>query len=219
MKSLRKQVFYDEFTFQVSEDVYEPAEDTFLIADRLAQVVSENDTVLDIGTGCGILAIVATRKARKVIATDVNPHAIKCARLNAKINEVSPKIDVRQGDLFEPIQKTETFDMIVFNAPYLPSSQREQETWIGRSWAGGPTGRRFIDQFIVETPSYLKKEGKILLAQSSLANIDKTLEGFQNAGLKAQVVAEKKVDFETIVVIQASHLFKLSRKQFSGERV
>jgi len=203
MKSSKKQVFYDELVFQVFEDVYEPAEDTFLVANSLAQTVRNSDTLLDIGTGCGILAIIAAKKAKKVIATDVNPRAVECARLNAKINGVSPKIDVRLGDLFQPILKTEKFDVIVFNAPYLPSSLCEQKTWIGRSWAGGPTGRQLIDQFITEAPHYLKRNGKIFLVQSSLANIEETLKKFRDAGLEAQVIAEKKVFFETIVVIQA----------------
>jgi len=206
MKSSRKQVFYDELTFQVFEDVYEPAEDTFLAADCLAKIVKESDTLLDIGTGCGILAIVAARKVKKVIATDVNPHAVKCARLNAKINEVGGKIEVRLGDMFKPIRKTERFDVIVFNSPYLPSSPKEQRTWIGRSWAGGPTGRQLIDRFINEAPHHLKRIGKILLVQSSLANIDETVEKFRKGGLEAQVIAEKKVAFETIVVVQASNL-------------
>lgn len=208
MKSLKKQVFYDDFTFQVYEDVYEPAEDTFLIADSLAQIVKEDATVLDIGTGCGILAIIVAKKAKKVIATDVNPHAVKCAKLNAKINGTASKIDIRLGDLFQSVQKTEKFDAIVFNAPYLPSSSREQRTWLGRAWAGGPTGRQLIDRFIKEAPHYLKRNGRILLVQSSLAKTDETLEKFRKAGLKAQVIAEKKVSFETIAVIQASHLFK-----------
>ena len=208
MKPSRKQVFYDDLTFQVFKDVYEPAEDTFLIADRLAPIVKKGDTLLDIGTGCGILAIIAARKAKKVVATDVNPHAVKCAKLNAKINGVSQKVEVRQGDLFQPIQKTEKFDVIIFNAPYLPSSPLEQRTWIAQAWAGGPTGRKLIERFIIEAPHYLKRNGKILLVQSSLANIGMTLEKFREANLKAQVIAEKKVAFETIVVIQASHLFK-----------
>jgi len=203
MKSSRKQAFYDDLVFQVFEDVYEPAEDTFLVADTLTQIVEEGDTLLDVGTGCGILAIIAARKAQKVIATDVNPQAVKCAQLNAKLNEVSGRMEVRSGDLFQPIHKTERFDLIVFNAPYLPTSQREQRTWIGWSWAGGPTGRQLIDRFIIEAPHYLKRKGKILLVQSSLANIEETLDKFWKANLKAQVVAEKKVAFETIVVIQA----------------
>jgi len=218
MRSLRKQVFFNDLTFQVFEDVYEPAEDTFLVADSLSQIVKEGDTLLDVGTGCGILAIIAATKAKKVIATDVNPYAVKCVKLNAKINKVASKIEVLRGDLFQPIRKTEKFDVIVFNAPYLLSSSSERRTWIGQSWAGGPTGRQLIDRFIIEAPCYLKRKGKILLVQSSLANIDETLENFRKVGLVAKVITEAKVAFETIVVIQASHLFKRHIKNSQGEK-
>jgi release factor glutamine methyltransferase len=204
MKSSKKQVFYDDLVFQVFEKVYEPAEDSFLAADTLTQIVKENEKLLDIGTGCGILAVIAAKKAKNVIATDLNPHAIKCAKLNAETNHEASKIEVRLGDLFQPIQKTEKFDVIVFNAPYLPSSRCEQRTWIGRAWVGGPTGRHLIDRFILKAPNHLKTYGKILLVQSSLTNIDETLRKFQEVDLKAQVIAEEKVAFEIVVVIQAS---------------
>ena len=84
-----------------------------------------------------------------------------------------------------------------------PSAPAERKTWIGRAWAGGPTGRQLIDRFVKEAPHYLKRRGKILLVQSSLANIEETLEKFRTAGFEAQVIAEKKVAFETIAVIQA----------------
>jgi len=206
MKSLRKRVFYGDLSFEVSEDVYEPAEDTILIADRLSRVVEEGDRVLDVGTGCGMLAIIAANRAMKVVATDVNPHAVECAKLNTEINQLASKIDVRLGSLFQPIRKAEWFDVIIFNAPYLPSSSSEEKSWIGRAWAGGPTGRQLIDQFIKEAPRYLNKDGTILLVQSSLADVSETLEKLQDAGFTARVIAETKVPFETIVVIQASHL-------------
>jgi len=207
MKSSRKQVFYDGLCFQVFKDVYEPAEDTFLIAHNLSRTVRKDDIVLDIGTGCGILAIIAARKAKKVVATDLNPSAVKCARLNAKINGVAHKVEVRRGDLFQSIEKTERFDVIIFNAPYLPTPPNEQRTWIGQSWAGGPNGRQIIDPFILEAPHYLKRKGKILLVQSSLTSISETLEKFRKQGLEARVIAEKKVAFETIMAIQANHLW------------
>lgn len=214
MKSLRKQVFHSDLTFHIFKHVYEPAEDTVLAADCLS--VNEVETVLDLGTGCGILAVVAAKKARKVVATDLNPHAVRCAKFNAEINHVAHKIDIRLGDLFQSIRKNEKFDLIVFNAPYLPSAPSEARSWIGRSWAGGSTGRQLIDRFIMETPRYLKRNGKILLVQSSLANIDMTLDKFREMGLEAEVIAEKKVTFETIVVIQASHLFKNQIKDYRG---
>jgi release factor glutamine methyltransferase len=211
MKSSRKRAFYDDLVFAIFEEVYEPAEDTLLIADYLAQVVKETDTVLDMGTGCGILAIVAAKKALKVVATDLNPHAVECARLNIKTSNVSSKVDVRLGDLFELIQKTEKFDLIVFNAPYLPSELDEEKTWVERAWAGGHSGRHVIDKFIDEAPQYLKENGRILLAQSTLAKVEKTITQFSRAGFEASVVAEKKFPFETIVIVQAKAF--ISRKQ------
>jgi len=206
MKSSKKKVFYNDLVFYVLQDVYEPAEDTFLLAENLA--VREDDLVLDMGTGCGILAVLAAKKAKKVVAVDLNPHAVRCTKLNAEMHGVVDKVDVRLGDLFQPIGRNEKFDVIVFNAPYLPSTSNETRIWIGRAWAGGPTGRRIIDRFIKEASRYLKRNGRILLVQSSLANIDRTLERFRQAGLEAKVIAEEKVAFETIVVIQASHLFE-----------
>jgi release factor glutamine methyltransferase len=211
MKSSAKRVFYDDFCFEVSEDVYEPAEDTILLANCLKDVVEEGDTVLDVGTGCGILAVVAAKRASKVAATDVNPDALECAKQNAEANGVAGKIDVRLGNLFQPIRKAERFDIIIFNAPYLPSLPSEQKTWIGRAWAGGPTGRQLIDRFISKAPCYLKRNGTILLVQSSFADIKKTLEKLQKVGFRASVIAETKVPFETIVVIQASHLSEKSK--------
>jgi len=206
MKYLRKQVQYDGLKFQIFKDVYEPAEDSFLVADHL--IVNEDDVVLDMGTGCGMIAILGAQKAKKVVATDINPHSICCARKNAEINKLASKIDIRKGDLFEPIRKSEKFSLIVFNAPYLPSTLKESRSWLNKSWAGGPSGRQIIDRFITEVPKYLEKNGRILLVQSSLSNIDETLKEFRKAELKAQVIAEKRVSFETIVLIQASHLSK-----------
>jgi release factor glutamine methyltransferase len=207
MKSLRKKVFYADLNFDVYEEVYEPAEDTFLIADVLNQTVTEGDTVLDVGTGCGILAVITSGKAKNVVATDINPHAVKCAKQNAESNRASSKIQVRLGDLFEPISEMERFSLIVFNAPYLPSARGEHRSWISRAWAGGTTGRRIIDRFIKEAPNHLETKGRVLLVQSTLSDVDETLRRFREMGFDAKVAAENKAAFETIVVIQASHLF------------
>lgn len=208
MKSLKKKVFFSDLCFGIHDEVYEPAEDTFLVADILNQAVVEGETVLDVGTGCGILAIVASRKAIEVVATDVNPHAVECAKQNVKANRASSKVRVRLGDLFEPISETEKFSLIVFNAPYLPSTRSEDKSWESRAWAGGSKGRRIIDCFIEKAPDYLKAKGRILLVQSTLSDVEETLRKFREMGLDAETVAEQKGEFETIVVIQASHLSK-----------
>ena len=76
-----KRVHFGDFIFNVYEDVYEPAEDTFLFAENLD--VKEGEQVLDVGTGCGMLGILAAKKACNVVAVDLNPYAIRCAKENS----------------------------------------------------------------------------------------------------------------------------------------
>jgi len=195
-----KHVFFRDCHLLVWRGVYEPAEDTYLIAENLD--VEDGEEVLDMGTGCGILAILAAKKASRVVAVDVNPRSVQCAEVNAWLNRVAQKVDVRVGSLFEPLRPDERFDLVLFNAPYLPTDT-EPETMIERSWSGGPTGREVIDSFIEGVAAHLKRRGRVLLVQSSLSNIDETLRRFREKGFEAEVVAEKKVPFENIVLIRA----------------
>lgn len=201
MNSRNRRIFFKDYAFDVFESVYEPAEDSFLLAQNLP--IKEGDLVLDMGTGCGLLAVLAAQKARKVVAIDVNPHAVRCAVHNAMLNKVADKIEVRQGSLFEPVKAYERFDVILFNAPYLPSEACEEHDLASLAWAGGESGRRVIDRFIVEASRHLMTNGRVLLVQSTLSDVEQSLRMFTAQSLDAKVIAESKVAFETIVVIEA----------------
>jgi methylase of polypeptide subunit release factors len=75
------------------------------------------DRALDLGTGCGIQALHASRHARHVVATDISARALAFGRFNAALNLVDG-IDWRLGSLFEPVAG-ETFDLIVSNPPFV----------------------------------------------------------------------------------------------------
>jgi len=199
-----KKLFFNDCMFHILEDVYEPAEDTFLLAKNLR--VNRDDSVLDLGTGCGILAILAAKRARAVVAIDINPYAVYCAKINAKLNGVGRKMNILQGDVFQPVRKDKQFDLVLFNTPYLPSEEKDQKTWIEKAWAGGLDGRGLIDRFLSDVPEYLEMDGRILLVQSTLSDVDKTLKTFRKVGLKAKITATEKVAFETIVMIEAEGL-------------
>jgi len=194
-----KKVYFKDHVFMVDEHVYEPAEDTFLLAEKMT--VTEDDTVLDMGTGCGILAVLAAEKAKRVLAVDINPHAIECAIKNAEMN--GAKITFRNGNLFQPIKQNEHFSLILFNSPYLPSEPDEERSWIGKAWAGGSNGRKVIDRFIMNAPNFLAAGGRVQLVQSSLSDVDRTLKMFSERSLQAMVVAQVKVAFERIVLVEA----------------
>lgn len=197
-----KKVFFNGYLFNVWSDVYEPAEDSFLFAENLT--VKDNAKVLDMGTGCGILGIIAAKKASKVLAVDINPSAVRCAKENAKLNGMAEKMLFIQGDLFTSIRAEEKFDLILFNAPYLPSEPHESETWLELAWSGGADGRKIIDRFLREVSGRLKKGGRVLLLQSTLANVEKTLKILEAKGFKTSLIAKADLPlFETIVLIEA----------------
>ena len=197
-----KRVYFGDFVFVVDENVYEPAEDSFLFAENLE--VEAGERVLDMGTGCGILGIIAAKQASSVLVADVNPYAVRCAKENSVLNNVRGKMAFVQGDLFTWLSLKATFDVILFNAPYLPVDKGEEASWLGRAWAGGATGRQVIDRFITTAPTHLKRSGRIFLLQSTLASVDETLRSFGERRLNAEVVAELALPFfETVVLIKA----------------
>jgi release factor glutamine methyltransferase len=199
-----KKLFFDDFVFYIHENVYEPSDDTFFFANNLN--VKEKERVLDLGTGCGFLGLIAAKKASKVIAVDINPFAVHCAKTNAKLNGLSNKIFFVQGDLFSSIKIGTLFELILFNPPYLPIESKDCFSWIDFAWAGGLNGRQVTQRFINEAPKYLEKHGKILLLQSSLSDIKATLRNFEKNNLKASIIGKKRLPFfETIMIYKAEH--------------
>jgi hypothetical protein len=76
-------------------------------------------SALDLGTGCGIQALLAAKHTGHVVATDVNPRALAFARFNARLNGID-NIEFRHGDVFEPVGG-ERFGLVVANPPYVIS--------------------------------------------------------------------------------------------------
>jgi release factor glutamine methyltransferase len=191
---------YKKIKYHTHPQVYQPAEDTYLLAENIK--VNRICNVLEIGTGTGLVAIIAAKQANKVIATDINPHALDCAVKNIVINKTY-NIELRKGDLFEPL-KDEKFDLILFNTPYLPSSEDEKiDDELDTAWDGGIDGRETIDRFIAGVKAYLKPGGKVQMVQSSLADNQETLNKLKELGFEACITAREKCFFEEIVVITA----------------
>jgi release factor glutamine methyltransferase len=197
-----KRIHFENLIFDVCDEVYEPAEDTFLFAENLN--VKKDEWVLDLGTGCGILGVLAAKIADFVLAVDLNPIAVSLAKQNSLLNDLRERMAFLQADLFSAFSDRTIFDLILFNAPYLPTESNERASWIGRSWAGGVDGRHVVDRFITKVPPHLKPGGRVLLMQSTLTGVEDTLKKFGENCLMAEVKAEKKLPFfETLTLIEA----------------
>ena len=159
--------------------IYMPSAATKLIAENLHDV--DGLRVLDLGTGSGILAILASKLgARSVVATDVSERAIRIARRNAEINHV--EIDFRAGDLFDPVED-ELFDLIISNPPMTPSpTQLPRFTW------GGVDGRLVLDRVIDGTPNHLRGGGRLLIPVVSLVGIGRAYQALLERGLTPRIL-------------------------------
>jgi len=158
-------------------------------------LVKKSDEVLDLGTGSGILSIFCAEKVKKIIATDINPYAIKLAKKNFELNNIS-NAEVRLGDLFNPIK--EKFDLIIFNPPYIPKNTSSKNL-IELALCCG-TNYELIRKFATKSKKYLKPNGRILIIFSNLADLEIIKSIFIKENYNLQVVARKKFLFEKFVI-------------------
>jgi len=174
-------------------EVYEPAEDSFLLLRHVERLVRRS--VLDVGTGSGIQAVAAAAKpdVERVVAIDIAPEAIEVARRRAAVAGVSERVEFRIGDLFTGLGD-ELFDWVVFNPPYLPSEGEADEG----SWAGGRAGSETILRFLAEASQYLKRCGGILLVYSTLTGLD--LEEIRKS-YHVELLEELPLFFETLFCV------------------
>jgi len=110
------------------------------------------ESALDLGTGCGIQALLMARHARHVTATDINPRALALTRLNATLNGFT-NIEVLEGSYFKPIQGR-TFDLVAANLPYVLTPESK---YVYRDL--GQDGETRIQQTVDDLPSHLNEDG------------------------------------------------------------
>ena len=172
--------------------VYQPEADTYLLLDAAKKEVKPGDRVLEIGTGSGFISReLAT--VSDVVATDINPHAALCARCSG--------VTVVQSDLFAGIRGT--FDLILFNPPYLPTQPEERiDDWLEFALDGGKNGRVVIERFAADVGRVLAPGGRILLLISSLTGFNEVQDLFSRQGFKADMVMKQKIEDEYLYVMR-----------------
>jgi release factor glutamine methyltransferase len=171
-----------------------PRTGEFLASQIDARLARQDSAVLDMGTGSGVCAIFAARLARRVVAVDINEAAVRCADINARLNHLEHKIDLRQGDLFAPVQG-EKFDLILFNPPFLrgpPTDDRD------RAWRSSDVAERFVGGL----REHLKPRGSALVLLSTFGDGQHFLRAFREQGLDVSVFAERRFVNERLTVFR-----------------
>ncbi|MFC7175524.1 HemK2/MTQ2 family protein methyltransferase [Halosegnis marinus] len=182
-------------------EVYGAAEDSKLLADTAVERVKRDERVLEVGTGSGYVAArVATETGAAVTASDVNPHACRRARENAR--EEGADLPVVRADLVAPF-RAGAFDRVLFNPPYLPRDEAaERDDWMERALTGGETGREVIEAFLDGVARVLAPDGSVLLLVSTLTDIGAVASYADARGLAAETAAEESFPFERLAVLE-----------------
>ena len=188
-------------------DIYEPAEDSYLLQEQVRKYAQGR--ILDVGTGSGIQALTAigNPNVREVIAIDVNEKAVE--RLQNEIKEKKlRKIKAIKSDLFEKIGGH--FNLIIFNAPYLPQDKIGNKEIKDAALYGGKKGWEISELFFKGVSRYLFNDGKILFLFSTLTNKDKIEEIISDYLFEFKEVTSQNLAFETIFVyeVQKSSLLR-----------
>lgn len=182
----------------IHPQVYPPREDTYLLLDAALQEIHPGDHVLEVGCGSGYIAAGLAEYAR-VLATDINPHAVRETRMRG--------VDVVRSDLLRGIRGP--FDMVLFNPPYLPTSEDERmNDWLEHALDGGPDGCRVIAEFAAGVTQVLAPGGRVLLLFSSLTGPERVIDLFVKQGFECETCVEKNVEGETLSVIRCKVVLK-----------
>jgi len=187
-----------DIKINVPDSVYPPYEDSRLLADC---ALKECDgKILEVGCGSGFVSISISKlkPKSKVYALDINSDAVKAAKENAKANKA--EVEIIKSDMFSKL-KEKNFDWILFNPPYLPTSEAEKiEGGLNFAFDGGKSGLDTVFMFLEQVKNYLKKEGKVLIVASTEQDLNKLNSKIKECQFSFGIIAEQSFFFEKIYI-------------------
>ena len=152
----------------------------------------EEIRVLDLGTGSGVGALFAARRGFRAVAVDVNPQAVRCARINALLHHLEERIEPRQGDLFAPVGG-ERFDLVLFNPPFF---RGEPAGALDRAWRGTDV----LERFAAGLAGALAEGGTALLCLSTDGDGEALLAALRRQGFGSETAARRDWGNEVVTV-------------------
>lgn len=174
--------------------VYQPAEDSALLAAAAEDRLHDCELVIEVGTGSGYVAErIGDATGARVVATDRNPHAALAAAERG--------LETLVGDLLEPFVANAAA-AVVFNPPYLPTDpETEWDDWMEVALSGGTSGLAVIEPFLADLDRVLRPDGVALLLVSSLVGVETVMDHAGDVGFSGAVVREQSFPFETLSVL------------------
>ena len=154
------------FTIRLTDGVFAPTHTSREIAEGLT--IKPGETVIDVGSGSGVLAFVAARLgADLVYGTDVNQEAVHFARTNAALLGLGDKVDIRHGSLFDPLEGV-SVDVVIGDVSGVPDEIAAVSDWFPGGFSGGPTGAEVPVAMLEAARDHLRPGGRLYLPTGSI---------------------------------------------------
>lgn len=171
-------------TFEVLEEVFSPrfARNSAYFAEYLIGIC-KGKTLLDMGAGCGSTTVLCAMAGAIVTSTDINPEAVLNVVINARKHGI--EWDCAWGDLFEPIEVGEKYDLIFWNHPFNYTDKPVKDRLM---MAGFDYQYSSLRRFIREAKDYLADDGAVILGSGEFARADIIYEEAREAGFAIEIV-------------------------------
>ena len=216
-------IFYNFYNISNDfQNVYEPAEDTFLLIDSILNdinylknnnyfIKNKDINSIEIGCGNGLISCCYLNLLKELNITinnhfcvDINKDAVNLTKNLLKNYNLDNNVNVIEGDLFNNFDKDKIFDIIIFNPPYVTTDNEEyeralKEKDIYAAWAGGKKGSETINRFVDDLKGHIDENSIIFLLLSKENDYENIIHNLK-----------KLYNFECEI---------LMRKQFKNERL
>jgi methylase of polypeptide subunit release factors len=177
-------------------DVLSPTPYTLMLANHIPPL--DGGTAVDVGTGCGILAVLARLQgAHRVYVSDINAEAVAVAVENAARNEVAGEFfTMPAGDTMLQLPAGILADFIICNPAQLPMPPPQDAN---DPFYAGPDGRRMIEALVREAPARLAPAGRLLMTHNSLTDVPTTTRLMESVGLEPRILAGRSIEFRPFI--------------------
>ena len=176
----------------VGRETFRPSTISSLLADALE--FKPGAVVVDVGTGSGILSIIAAKLgASKVYGVDAAAETVEIATANAERHGVSDRVEFAQGDMFEPLDPDLEVDVVIGDVSGIPDEIANVSGWFPSGLSGGPTGAELPMRMIEESKRLLKKGGSLFLPTGSLQDESSILERARSVFGSMKQLAERNI--------------------------
>jgi methylase of polypeptide subunit release factors len=154
------------FHLQLGPGVFSPTTTSRTLADALE--IAPGDTVIDVGCGSGVLALVAAKLgAAKVYGVDLSHRAVETAKDNARRLGLDDRCEFRAGDLLAPVRDVRA-DVLIGDVSGIPDAIAAESGWFDDVPAGGPTGAELPAKFLRSIGDTLKRGGRLYLPTGTI---------------------------------------------------